>query len=467
MQRLRSLGRAIAMIGRLLLLWMSALPLTAQLELFTVIRGTEKPVSGLLSMGSTPTGEPLDVLIRVRNIGSSLATITTFHIQGENFALASAPSPPVGLVAGRTLDFYVRFLSVQPAADARASLHLNLVTITLLATAVAAPNLFYVDDDGTRIRRLSDQAIVFPPVERGSRSERRFLVENPFDASVVIDRIGVSGDSFSSGAVATPWRLPPRSSHEIVIAFQPTTSGLKLGTLTLDDGRFPLEGVAREAPFPRPRLTIGPDAQLSGKQVRVSVIFDAQSRADGAGVLRLEFQPALPGPEDPAVTFITSRSRTIPFVVKSGESQALFSNQRDTLLQTGTTAGTLRITAEMGGFTTENTIQIAAAPVVVDTLTIIRQVDILDLTVKGFDNSRSASSVAFTFFDASGAQIQPGELRSDVADRFTRYFETAPAGGMFALRAVFPATGSTTSITAVEIEFRNKTGSQRTPRMAF
>jgi hypothetical protein len=75
--------------------------------------------------------------------------------------------------------------------------------------------------------------------------------------------------------------------------------------------------------------------------------------------------------------------------------------------------------------------------------------------------------VAFTFFDANGVWIDPGEIRANVTEAFRRYFENAPAGGLFSLRAVFPATGFTTPIMEMELEFRNQAGVERTPRIRF
>ncbi|MBI3680593.1 MAG: hypothetical protein HY235_09375 [Acidobacteria bacterium] len=453
--------------ARLLLILLLPATVLAQLDVLTVTAGEERAAGGLVNMGSAWTGEPLDVLFRVRNRGVSLATLSTLTIQGAGFWLHQEPGTPFFLAPGFTLDFYVRYLSEQPAGDARGALRVNTATITLVAAARAAPILYAVEEDGVRLRRAVGQSTVFPPVERGSRSVRRFLLENPHPSPVSVVVISVSGDSFQMPAPpAAPLRLASSETRSLEIFFQPATSGLKTGALILDDRRYPLEGVGREPPFPRPLLSLPPTLP-SATQARIGVRFDSTSRAEGSGTLRFEFQPAMTGPDDPAIVFPATNRRSVSFQVRSGETQALFGSQTEAIFQTGTTAGRLRFIAEAGGFTAEASVTIAPSTAAIDTITALRGLDILDLTVKGYDNTRSASEVAFTFYDRDGQPIEPGDLRSDVAEKFRRYFETAPAGGLFALRAVFPATGSTVSIAAVEIEFRNQAGSRRSERIQF
>ncbi len=439
----------------------------AQLELFSVSGLDERPLSGLLNLGSTATGEPLDILIRVRNSGAVAATLSALTVSGAGYRLHQDPPIPFVLPPRFSVDFYVRYVSEQPVADARGGLRINTITVTLLAAAVASPNVFLLEDDGTRLRKMSGQPIVFISVERDAQSRRRLLIENPHAPALTVGSISVSGDAFRLEPAAAPLTLASRQTQTIEIVFQPATSGPKSGVLNMDRLRFPLEGAGREPALPRPRIVLPPEVTLSGKQARIAVGFDSVARGDGAGTLRVEFQPAIAGPDDPAILFPSTNRRSVAFQVRNGESEALFSSQRDIVVQTGTTAGRLRFVAEMGGFTAEVFAAIAAARVTVDTVSATRGIDILDLTVKGFDNTRSASEVAFTFYDFTGNRIDPGEIRANAADAFRRYFESTTAGGMFALRAVFPAVGSTTPVMEMELEFRNQAGVERTGRIRF
>jgi hypothetical protein len=453
---------------RLGLLLLCALPAAAQLEVFTVHGTEERPVSGLVAMGETATGEPLQSVIRVRNAGELLATITTLSITGAGFTLESAPSLPKSILGKFSIDFYVRFRSTTPVADARANLRINSITVTFSAAAVAAPSLYLLEADGTRTLRTAGMPSVFPNTERGLRSSRTFLLENPHDSPVRAGAISVAGDSFVWNELLTgPMDLPARSSRRIEITFQPATSGLKTGTLSIDNRRYPLEGIGIEPTPPKPSLSVSEETLKSGKQVRVAVRLSDVSRANATGRLRVDFKPSVTGPDDPGILFPATNSRTIPFLVRDGESVGLFSGSRDTILQTGTTAGTLRLIAEVGGFLSEAEFVIDPAPVVAETVTVKRGIEIMEVTVKGFDNSRTAEQVSFRFFNRDGVEVPPGVLTSLIAEKFRTYYETTTVGGMFQMLAVFPATTTTISIAAAEIEFRNRYGISRTGRLTF
>jgi hypothetical protein len=446
-------------------------PLVAQLEYYQVVNNEEKAISGLLAMGESVTDEPLEILIRVKNTGRSMEILTTLSVAGSTsgFTLIKAPDVPIGIVGGFSIDFYVRFLTSRPVADARGNLRINSTTISLQASAGAAPGLYLLESDGTRTRKLVGVPSLFGTINRDARATRSFVLENSHDTIVIVPSLSLSGDAFSfTSLVVLPLRIAPRQSVNLEIVFQPRTTGITAGALMIDQRRYPVEGSAREPATPKPLLTVGSEIGQSGKQAHISVKFDAPARTTAAGRLRVEFNPQFLGPDDPGVLFPSTNSRSVVFSVVSGESEALFSgDQRETLLQTGTTAGTLRVIAEMGGFTAESTYTIPPAPVMVDTVMIRRGVGALELTVQGFDNSRSASEVAFTFFDDAGQPVQPGQLRVDVTEKVKKYFEAPPAGGMFSLFASFTATGSTAQVAAAELEFRNATGSSRTERIIF
>jgi hypothetical protein len=97
----------------------------------------------------------------------------------------------------------------------------------------------------------------------------------------------------------------------------------------------------------------------------------------------------------------------------------------------------------------------------------VRRTSDVDVSLTGFDNTRSISTLAFTFFDSAGRTIQPGVLRVDASADFQRYFQAGSAGGMFAMRATFPVSGDATKVVGVEVEITNAAGVTRTQRLAF
>ena len=104
----------------------------------------------------------------------------------------------------------------------------------------------------------------------------------------------------------------------------------------------------------RQSWSILPNA-TSGQQGRVSVQFGQASRAIGSGKLRLEFRPSIAlAPDDEAVRFIKS-NRSTTFEVTEGVTIPV----QDATFQTGTTAGTIVFTAEVGGWTATSSVEIA------------------------------------------------------------------------------------------------------------
>ncbi|MBL8234501.1 MAG: choice-of-anchor D domain-containing protein [Bryobacterales bacterium] len=439
----------------------------AQLQVYTVSGTTETPIAGIVELGSTASGDILQVQFRVRNRGAVLNPLTALSIAGSGFRLHQAPPIPFPLPPNFSVDFYVQFQSSDAIADARASLRLNDLTVTLIAEARAAPVVSVLQEDGSLTRRLAGQSTVFAAVERDRASSRTFVIENPHRAAVMVN-LAVSGESFRLATILPqPLTLGPGQSQSFEVRFEPAGTGLKRGTLFVEDRTFPLEGVASEPAPPRPSIAIPSGAIESSKQIRIAVTFDEASRAEAKGQLRFEFQPAMQGPDDAAVVFLPVNRRSVEFQVKPGDKAAQFGSQRDVVLQTGTTAGTLRFIAEMSGYRAEAVAVIAPAPAVLDKLTAFKTTATLDMTVTGFDNTRSISEMIFTFYDTNGTLIPPGAIRSSVGPLFQDYFRNTTVGGMFSMRAIFPATASTQSVRYVEMEVTNSAGTSKTQRIEF
>lgn len=451
---------------RLLVVFAWARLASAQLDISVVVNGEERRVTGVYSMGTALTGEPIETRFRIRNASGATATLQNLRVVGTGFRLNQEPAVPAFLAPGFLIEFGVRFLSEQAVSDARAVLTVNTASITLLAGATAAPALYFVEDDGSRVRRRAGETVVFPSVEKGTRAVRSLLLENPHAVPLPVTVFGTVGDGFGIlDPPLPPLRLAAGQIMAFQLAFTPATSGKLTGQLRINGLSFVLEGVGREPVMPKPVLRLDPTFS-SGRQVRVGVSFDATSRADGTGQLRLEFRPTV-GTDDPAVQFLPSASRLVPFQVKVGQNQAQFGTAAEVTLQTGTTAGSIRLIAEMGGFTAEATATIPPAPVLIETARAVRSTDILELTLTGFDNTRSAGEVTFSFYDTYGELIRPGPIRAIVTDAFRQYFQNAAAGGMFSLKAVFPTTAPANGIAEVEVEVRNNAGPQRSRRFRF
>jgi hypothetical protein len=451
-----------------LLLAAGAALLHGQLQIFAVINNQERPSGSVYSMGTTSTAMAIETRFRIRNTGAAMAQLQTVAITGPGFELFQEPRTPASLLPTQSVDFFIRFRSTTAVADARGTLRVNSATITLLAAATATAVLYLLEGDGTRVERTPALTTVFPTIERGTSATRRFLVENSSAAPLTIRRFALTGEGFQfANAQPQTLELSARQAYPFEIVFRPASSGFKRATLEIDGRRFTLEGAVAEPVFPRPVVTIEQTAIESAAQTKVSVRFDSPSRAEGAGQLRLEFTPAPGARDDAAIQFLPASRRTVAFQVREGQTRALFDGQTEVVFQTGTTAGTIRLIAEVGGWTGESQAAVDPAPVKVENVRGLRGTDILDLTLTGFDNTRTVSEVAFFFYDSGGEILAPGALRANVEARFRSFFEASPAGGMFSLRAVFPVSGPSSAIAGWEAEFRNSKGAVRTRRFSF
>jgi hypothetical protein len=99
--------------------------------------------------------------------------------------------------------------------------------------------------------------------------------------------------------------------------------------------------------------------------------------------------------------------------------------------------------------------------VVVDSIRSTRATGSLTVSITAYDNTRSASQVAFTFYDGRGNTLGGGPIRADVAAAFGQYFENPEAGGAFVLRAFFLVTGNAAGIDSVDVELTNSAGASR------
>jgi hypothetical protein len=130
-------------------------------------------------------------------------------------------------------------------------------------------------------------------------------------------------------------------------------------------------------------------------------------------------------------------------------------------MTTGTTAGTITLDVALQDAlpATPQTYVINGVPPVVVTSSKVFTANSAVLTLQGYDNTRSISSVEFTFHTASGGVVSPGVITVDLTQNFASYFQTnSQIGGSFVLTATFPVTGDITQISSVTTVFKNSAG---------
>jgi hypothetical protein len=436
--------------------------------LFLMDNTVERAPGQSVDFGSAITGEPIDKRFRIRNIGQATATLSSLTVTGAGFTLVNEPTVPFTLVGGAGVDFRVRFLVFTVSPPYSSTLRVNGTPTTLTATVNPVPRL-RLEDEGVLRPWDTSLTVNFWQVERGLTATRRFVLDNPHATPLTINAMSVEGAGYRlAAAPALPKRLNSGESLAFEVVFAPASAGLFAGGLVIDQRRFPLTGAGIEPPPPRPTVILSAASYESAKQGRVSIKLAAASRANVNGRLRIDFTPTSPGPDDTSVQFLATSNRAVPLEIRQGDTEARFGSLREAGFQTGTTAGTLRVIVEVGGFIEEARAAIAPAAVVLDTLKVTRMDNRqFEVQLSGFDNARTASAVAFTFFNRNGVVIQPGAIRTDVTGAFREFFGSSPLGGMFSLRALFPVNGDFSSIGGLEVELTNSMGTTRPPRATF
>ena len=423
----------------------------AQFDLLLVVGGVEQAAPAVYDFGSLYAAESASAHFRLRNTSSAAATLNVLVVAGVGFTLTSPPLP-VGLAPGAAIDLSVVFSAADTGAYSAA---LSSDGIAVLLTATVAPRLTYRVDpsSGTAFPGPLD----FGSVLRSSSAQRRITMQNEASLVLTVPAISVQGADFALLRTAPSGQaLQPGQGGEFTIVFTPHASGALQGSLTLGDRTYPLLGTGTDPPLPKPTVSLDLNQAASAQQGALIVHFDAPAQTSGSGTATLSFS----GPADSAIAFAAG-GRSVTFPIAPGDLQAVLP------FQTGTSAGVITFTVQIGGSSGQQSVTIAAAPPGITTAQAVRSTGSLAVSITGFDNTRSLGALTFTFYDAAGNPIAPGAIRTDATANFAQYFATSGLGGVFLLRAEFPVTGNAAMVASFETTMTNSAGSTPIQRTSF
>jgi len=308
----------------------------------------------------------------------------------------------------------------------------------------------------------------FGAVARGSTGTVHILLVNQTNIGLVSPEPLVTGAGFAlSGPLPGGMLVQPTASVTFDVQFSPTADGAASGALTLDGRTYPLTGTGVEPALPQPQISLTLPQAGSAQQGSVAVTLDTPAATSGTGSVTLTFQPAasISGSATDAGIAFASGGQSASFTVSPGDTQGHFGSQLAVLFQSGTTAGTLTVNVQLGSDSGQQSITILAAVVGVTAAQGVRSSGAVEVDLTGFDNTRSAGALAFTFFDAGGNAIAPA-IDADSSASFASYFQNA-TDGTFALKAVFPVSGDTSQIAAFQATVTNSAGTQTTAKTSF
>lgn len=425
------------------------------------------PVGALVDLGSATPGDSVETKFRVRNFGTAIVSITTLKIADATtpFKISAAPSLPIQLAAGSFADFRVAF-SPSSTGTFNGLLVVNGISAALQGSGVPSASLTL---GGGTTPLAAGSTIDFGSAQRGTSKPLALLLSNPGKTSITVPVVTVTGTGFRGPIGATaPITLAAGQSLSFQIAFEPQSSQPLKGTLIVDQRSFVLTGLGLDPPLPGASIVLGSQTPASSQQISVSIPLTSTSAVSGSGTLTMDFHPSVPGvADDPTIRFLTGAKRNATVNISTGDTIAKFGTQSSIAFQTGTTAGTIVFTLTLPSSTQQLSLLITPQAINFDSATGVRRVNDLDVSLTGFDNTYSASQLAFTFYDKKGATMQPGVIRVDASSDFRLYFASSQVGGAFALLASFPVSGDATQVGSVDVQLANSVGMTKTQRITF
>ena len=318
----------------------------AQFELLLVEGTLERPAPAVYDFGVLYANESGSAHFRLRNTSGAAATLNALAVAGAGFTLTS-PSLPVGVAPQQAIDLTVVFRAADTGAYS-ASLHSEGVAILL--TATVAPRLTYRIDPGAG---AEFPASWISAAWFGARSaERRIVFRNDAPGVLFLPAISVQGAEFALGGPPPSGQaIAPGQGGDFTIVFTPQATGVRQGSITLGDRNYPLLGTGVGPPLPAPTVALDLKQAASAQQGTMIVRFDAPAQTSGTGTATLDFR----GPPDMGIGFAVG-GRSVTFPIAPGDVQAILP------FQTGTTAGVLTLTAQVGGATDQQSVTITGGP---------------------------------------------------------------------------------------------------------
>ncbi len=441
------------------LLFACLLPLAAmaQLQVFQFDGTNDTPVGALVNVGTASPGDTLETRFHVRNIGAGSATLSSLALSGDGFTIVSAPSLPyilapyVGLTS--EAEFDVSFTPTTTGSFS-AFLAVNTISIVLQGNSVADAALTL---SGSQTALIAGATIGFGSVDVGASGTQGFVLSNSAATSVTVASVVVSGSGFSGPiGLNTPVSIGSGQSVPFQIKFTPQSGTLYQGTLTVDGRTFALTGQGLNPPLPGASIVFASTVGASAQQNSITIPLASASQVSGTGLLTLSFQPSITGvTDDAAVQFLSGPLRTAAVTIAIGATAATIGGQSSMAFQTGTTAGTLTFTLTFPNATQQATLVIPPAPINLDSVTAVSLFGSINVAFSGFDNTYTASQLAFTFYDITGKELPQGAIDVDATSAFQQYFSTTQAGGAFQVLAEFPVSGNQAEIGWVTVQINN------------
>ena len=284
---------------------------------------------------------------------------------------------------------------------------------------------------------------------------------------MTVSKITVTGADFKGPiGITTPLTLSPGQAATFQIIFAPS-AGRTWGRFRSNQRTYSLTGLGLDPRCPgRPsNLLRQPSPALSKRRSPIQLA--AASQVAGTGIFTMTFQSAVAGvTDDPAIQFLTGPPAVATVTISPGDSVAKFGTAADITFQTGSTAGVILFTLQIGDTTQQASLSISSGTGIPrHRFGHSSTAGSVVVGLVGYDNTYSASQLQFTFYDTTGKPLPPGLMTVDVSQNFKSYFQTTQAGGSFQLRASFLISGDSAVLGGVDVSITNSVGVTTTQRI--
>ncbi len=417
---------------------------TPSFQLFHRTGEAEVLVGASFQMPAAAVGESSTARFRIRNSTASPITISRLSIDPSPFRTFDQFIAPYLIPANGQGDFSVRFAPVE-AGEFTTTLWINDLQVKLQGGTVASTSVEILE--GSLWKPLTSPCDLGTVGRKTTLSRRlRIIPDSPPT---------LAGTGFTLAASGSEW----------VVNVSSDTARTLTGILQVANRTFDLKAAFTEFPSPRPSFQPVSGKLTSGIQQAIVLQFAQPAKATVLGLLKLDFTPSTPAlGNDAAIAFLPRMERTVNFRLNEGSTIADFSGSDSVLLQTGSTAGTIVLTVDMGGLTEQAMYRIDPTPVVFTASKASISSSLAEVLLTGVDNTRSTGKIAFTFIRNDGQPASPGRMEVDVTSSFKSYFATSGTG-TFQLRASFPVTGDAAGLTGVDVEITNAQGATQSGRL--
>jgi hypothetical protein len=348
-------------------------------------------------------------------------------------------------------------------------LQLNSATGVISGTPASnGPNVFFVTlTDATGLTAQQQQNISIVPPVSITTGNLSAPYNTPFLQALTATG-GAPPYTWSISAGALPVGLALNNG---VISGTPTTPGTSNVTLKVTDTQQITATQAITVTVgmpPTPTVTIGAINGAPATQPAVSLSLGSAFPVAITGTLSASFQSAVGG-NPTEVQFVSSSgaSSSVNFSIPAGSTNAVFTS--NTVLATGTVAGTITLTASLsaGGVnitpspTPTETITISPSAPVIQSVSFTNTGGTLTVTVIGYSTTREMVSGQFTFAPATGSTLSQSSVTVQLSSAFSTWYQSSASnqfGGQFMLTMPFSVSGTSTDITSVSVTLTNTKG---------